>query len=82
MPLPLLAIPAIWYPGQEQAEWQAEIDAAWEHAVITREFLLGNIESDSFLDYLAEKHGDPFDVAEQWEVDGCLGNSRILVTGG
>lgn len=77
MPGLILATPALWYPGQDEAEWQAELDASIVRSIITSEFLKGNIEPDSFLDFIAEELGDPLDVATAWEeeIEVCLSNS-------
>lgn len=68
----LLATPALWYPGQSEAEWQDEVDAMVERAYITAAFMRGEVYVDSFLDYLAEEYADPLEVAEVWEEELCL----------
>lgn len=72
MPGLLLATPALWYPGQSEEEWQAEIDAMADRAYITAAFMRGEVYVDSFLDYLAEKYADPLAVAEAWDEELCL----------
>ena len=49
----VLATPAIWYPGQDEAEWQAEVQYMVDRALVTSEFLKGNIGADVFLDGVA-----------------------------
>jgi hypothetical protein len=68
----ILATPALWYPGQNQTEWQEELDAMVERAYVTRDFLSGKLPVDTFLDYVAEVYADPLDVAESWEAELCL----------
>lgn len=55
----LLATPALWYPGQSQQDWEDEVDAMVERSYITDQFMKGNVETDSFLDYIAENFEDP-----------------------
>ncbi|KAM3091751.1 hypothetical protein ACKFKF_32670 [Phormidesmis sp. 146-12] len=70
----LLATPALWYPGQTESEWQEEVEAMMDRAIITAAFMRGEIEPDSFLDYLAEEYADPIEVAQAWEeeLEACL----------
>lgn len=63
----VLATPALWFPGQDEAEWQAELDASVIRSIITAAFLRGEVEVDSFLDFIAQELGDPLDVATAWE---------------
>lgn len=63
----ILATPAIWYPGQSDAEWQDELDRMVERSRMTQALLQGKIAPDTFLDYLAEEYQDPLIVAEDWE---------------
>jgi hypothetical protein len=72
MPDLLLATPALWYPGQSEAEWQQEVNAMVERAYITSAFMRGEVFVDSFLDYIAEEYADPLAVAEAWEEELCL----------
>lgn len=74
MPELVLATPAIWYPGQDEAEWQAELQAMIDRSLVTSEFLKGNVPADVFLDCIAEEYGDPLKVAEAWEpeLEQCL----------
>jgi hypothetical protein len=62
-----LATPAIWFPGQDDAEWQEELDAMIARSRLTSAFLQGHIDPDYFLDYLAQEYDDPLEVAEEWE---------------
>jgi hypothetical protein len=64
---PLLATPAIWYPGQSELEWQAELESVASRSRVTTAFLTGQISPDYFLDYLAEDGYDPLLIAEDWE---------------
>ncbi len=59
-----LAVPAIWYPGQSDAEFQEEIVLMLARVNMTRDFLSGNLEADSFLDFLDSQGYDPFELAE------------------
>lgn len=70
----LLATPALWYPGQSSADWEEEVEKMIERAYITAAFMRGEVEVDSFLDYLAEEYADPLEVAEAWEeeLERCL----------
>lgn len=54
----------MWYPGQSQADWQAEMDAAIEASQIVDAFLKDEIEVDSFLDWVDETVANPFCVFE------------------
>ncbi|BAU09699.1 hypothetical protein LEP3755_01720 [Leptolyngbya sp. NIES-3755] len=74
MPELVLATPALWYPGQDESEWQAELQAMMDRALVTSEFLKGNVATDVFLDCIAEEYGDPLQVAEAWEpeLEPCL----------
>jgi hypothetical protein len=67
MASPLLATPAIWYPGQSDQEWITEIEALAERSAVTTAFLSGQIAPDHFLDYLAADGYDPLEIAEDWE---------------
>lgn len=58
----LIATPALWYPGQSQEEWEDEVNAMLERSYITDQFMKGNVETDSFLDYIAENFADPMDI--------------------
>lgn len=58
----LLATPALWYPGQSQQDWEDEVDAMVERSYITDQFMKGNVETDSFLDYIAENFADPMEL--------------------
>lgn len=72
MPGLLLATPALWYPGQSEKEWQAEVTAMMDRAYITAAFMRGEVEPDSFLDYLAEEYADPVEISQHWEDELCL----------
>lgn len=74
MPGLVLATPALWFPGQSEEEWQAEVEAMLDRSLVTSEFLKGNVAVDVFLDCIAEEYGDPLEVAELWEeeLEQCL----------
>jgi hypothetical protein len=78
----ILATPAIWYPGQSEAEWQEELDLMVKRSHVTSDFLQGKIAPDTFLDYLAEEYQDPLIVAEDWELWGQLGTFNSPAIGG
>lgn len=59
-----LAVPVIWYPGQSEAEFQKEIVLHIARANMTRDFLSGKLEADTFLDFLDSQGYDPFELAE------------------
>ena len=59
-----LAVPAIWYPGQSDAEFLEEITLMLQRVNMTRDFLSGQLESDTFLDFLDAQGYDPFELAE------------------
>jgi hypothetical protein len=62
-----LATPAIWFPGQDDAEWQEELDAMIARSRLTTAFLQGRVDVDFFLDYLAQEYADPLEIAEGWD---------------
>lgn len=68
----LLATPALWYPGQSEEDWQAEIEAMVDRAYVTAAFMRGEVETDSFLDYLAQEYADPMEISQSWEEEPCL----------
>ena len=72
MPGLLLATPALWYPGQSEEDWQAEIEAMVDRAYVTAAFMRGEVEPDSFLDYLAQEYADPMEISQSWEEEPCL----------
>jgi len=63
---------AIFYAGQSQEEWQAEVKSAVERSHIIDEFLKDKIEPDSFLDWVAEELDDPFIVFEEFVPQGLI----------
>lgn len=67
--LPLLATPALWYPGQDEGEWEFELEQTIARSRVTDAFLNGEVDPDWFLDYLAQDDLDPLEVAEEeWEL--------------
>lgn len=59
-----LSIPAIWYPGQTDVEFLEEITLMLQRVNMTRDFLTGTLEADTFLDFLDHQGYDPFEIAE------------------
>ena len=71
----MIATPALWYPEQDQAEWEAALESMVERSKMTQALLQGKITPDVFLDYLAETYADPLEVAEveaSWQVLGTF----------
>ena len=60
------AVSAIWIPGMDEAEWQEEVDAMLDRTYIINEFMKGNVEVDSFLDWLDESYADPLEIFGLW----------------
>lgn len=56
--------PAIWYPGQDDLEFEEELEAMLFRANATSDFLNGNLDADGFLDFLNQQGYDVFDLAE------------------
>ncbi|OUC11591.1 MAG: hypothetical protein B0A82_26930 [Alkalinema sp. CACIAM 70d] len=60
------AVSAIWIPGMDEAEWQEEVKAMMDRTYIVNEFMKGNVEVDSFLDWIDERYADPLEVFGLW----------------
>lgn len=59
--------PVIWYPNQEEIDFQQQIEDAFFRAYATEEWLQGRLETDSFLDILDSHKIDVYDLADLWE---------------
>lgn len=56
----------IWVPGMSQADWDDEVQAMMNRTYIVNQFMQGNIEVDSFLDWIDESYADPLEVFGLW----------------
>ena len=63
-------VAALWVPGMSEADWQDEVDAMLERTYIVNQFMQGNVEVDSFLDWIAENYADPMAVFDGLWVPG------------
>lgn len=63
-------VAALWLPGMSEADWKDEVDAMLERTYIVNQFLQGNVEVDSFLDWIAENYADPMAVFDGLWVPG------------
>ncbi|OUC15637.1 MAG: hypothetical protein B0A82_05790 [Alkalinema sp. CACIAM 70d] len=68
MELPSLesAVSAIWVPGMDEAEWEDEFQGMCDRAFIVNEFMQGRVQTDSFLDWIAQEYADPLEVFGLW----------------
>jgi hypothetical protein len=57
-------IPAIWFPGQSNAEFLEEVTLMLARVNMTHDFLAGKLEVDTFLDFIEAQGYDPFELAE------------------
>ncbi|ALF52963.1 hypothetical protein ACX27_09040 [Nostoc piscinale CENA21] len=64
--MPNLSTPVLWYPGQTEVDLQEEIDLMLVRTKWTSSFLKGEIQADTFLDFLNEQGYDVFDLADDW----------------
>lgn len=60
------AVSAIWVPGMDDAEWDEEFQAMCDRAFIVNEFMKGNVDTQSFLDWINERYADPLEVFGLW----------------
>lgn len=63
-----ISIPAIWYPGQSDIEFDEELDLMLEWSARSRAFLNGDIPPDQLLDFINDQGFDVFEVAESWNL--------------
>lgn len=56
----------IWVPGMSQADWDDEVQAMMDRTYIVNQFMQGNVEVDSFLDWIDESYADPLEVFGLW----------------
>ncbi|MGI0494228.1 hypothetical protein ACN4EG_20780 [Alkalinema pantanalense CENA528] len=56
----------IWVPGMSQADWDDEVQAMMDRTYIVNEFMRGNVDPDSFLDWINERYADPLEVFGLW----------------
>lgn len=56
----------IWVPGMSQADWDDEVQAMMDRTYIVNQFMQGNVEVDSFLDWIDERYADPLEVFGLW----------------
>ena len=66
-----ISTPAIWYPGQSCEDLFEELTLMLERSYMTKIFLEGKIDADTFLDFLAQQGYDPFELAENCSQTGC-----------
>jgi hypothetical protein len=64
----VLARPAIWYPGQSQADWEEEIEVMLEVSNAVALFTSGRIDAVEYLDRVDAIGIDPLSIYEV--VDG------------
>jgi hypothetical protein len=61
------ATPAIWLPGMDEAEWQAEIHKMVARSRLAHAFVTGEISPDDFMDGLHEHGVDVIAASDDWE---------------
>lgn len=61
-----LAVPAVWYPGQCDEEWQNETHQLMNRALLNREFLEGRITLSEYCDLLVDQRMDVDSYIEDW----------------
>lgn len=63
-----LSTPAIWLPGMDADDWSQALDQTFDRALVTRDFLDGELSPDQFEDAL-NHFGipDPRQLADAWE---------------
>ncbi|WP_431632097.1 hypothetical protein [Alkalinema pantanalense] len=49
-----------------QADWDDEVQAMMDRTYIVNEFMRGNVDPDSFLDWINERYADPLEVFGLW----------------
>jgi hypothetical protein len=63
----LLALPTIWYPGQDQEEADLDLHQMVERAVATQQMLDGQLEFDSYCDLLSDQGYYVSELLSDWE---------------
>ena len=61
---------ALWLPGMSEADWNDEVEAMLDRTYIVNQFMQGNVEVDSFLDWIAQNYADPMAVFDGMWVPG------------
>ena len=61
------ATPALWFPGMDEAEWQAEIHKMVARSRLSHAFVSGEISPDDFMDGLHDHGVDVIATADDWE---------------
>lgn len=62
-----LNIPAIYCPDMSEENWQRELEGAAHRALITRQFVTGQISPEDFIDGLADSGIHVYDALDTWE---------------
>lgn len=67
-----IATPALWYPGQSEEEWKAEVHLMVQRSIATRQFMNGEIDFPTFLDTLEANQIYMDGMIEAWSEDLAL----------
>lgn len=60
----LFNIPAVWWPGQTDEEWQLEAKDAFDRAAAINQFLDGKLPAFEFLEIIDSQQYDVINLAE------------------
>jgi hypothetical protein len=67
-----LAVPALWYPGQDSEEIDLEITQMMDRAVIANKVESGTLDHEDYLDLLSDQGYLVDDILNAW------GNGELL----
>lgn len=69
-----LSTPAIWLPGMDGAEWNAELDRTFDRAIVTHDFLDGKLTPGQFEDALHH-----FGIPNPWHVNAAWEEGKTFL---
>lgn len=64
----LFCPPALWFPGQNQEEWENEVRLHLFRAFARQDLLEGRIDPETYLDILDSQEYDAELLLEDWEI--------------
>jgi hypothetical protein len=59
-----LSFGALWYPGQNEEDWQLELDQAIERSIASQAFLEGKLDADDYLELVFQQGYEPEEIIE------------------
>lgn len=61
-----LSIPAVYSPNMSDEQWETALENCFKRALITRQFVGGDIAPEDFLDGLSDTGIEPYQAEEAW----------------